>query len=268
MSFQPLVPTTGLAGWRFLQRTMPVQAAAFAKTPETQRDTAYFEAQIGKIDSAEQLVGDRRLLRVALGAFGLSDDINNRAFIQKIMEGGVLKPDSLANKMADDRYKKLTKAFGFGDFPIPNTKLSDFGVKISERFRSQQFAVAVGLQDDAMRLALNVQSDLPEIADSSASDDTKWFKILGTPPLRAVFETALGLPAAFGKLDIDQQLGIFRDKSKQQLDVTAVADFSDAEVRDKLIDRYLLRAQVGTFRAANSPLVALTLLQSMPRLVP
>ena len=83
------------------------------------RDTDYFAAKIGEIDSAEQLVSDRRLLSVALGAFGLHADIDNKYFIRKVLEDGVLKEDALANRLTDERYKSLTKAFGFGDFSVP-----------------------------------------------------------------------------------------------------------------------------------------------------
>ena len=50
---------------------------------------------------------------VALGAFGLQDDLPNRFFIQKVLEGGTLSTDSLANKLSDPRYAALAKAFGF-----------------------------------------------------------------------------------------------------------------------------------------------------------
>ncbi len=66
MSFQPVIPLPGLSGWRFLQRTMEAQSDVFDRRPDLSRDTAYFEANIGKINSAEDLVADRRLLRVAL----------------------------------------------------------------------------------------------------------------------------------------------------------------------------------------------------------
>ncbi|MBW6496595.1 MAG: DUF1217 domain-containing protein, partial [Burkholderiaceae bacterium] len=107
----------------------------FAKGPQLLRDTAYFEARIGSVNSAEELVADRRLLRVALGAFGLQDDINNRFFIRKVLEGGVIQPDSLANKLGDDRYREMSRAFGFGDLAVPSSKLSDFGPDITARYR-------------------------------------------------------------------------------------------------------------------------------------
>ena len=81
MSFQPVIPAAGLAGWRFLERTYDAQFSAFNAAPELVRDTDYFAANITTVSSAEDLVSDRRLLRVALGAFGLENDIDNRFFI-------------------------------------------------------------------------------------------------------------------------------------------------------------------------------------------
>ena len=80
MSFVPILPLSGAAGWAMLKRTMATQTAAMQATPEMARDTDYFRANIGKVTTADQLVGDRRLLKVALGAFGLEADIGNKAF--------------------------------------------------------------------------------------------------------------------------------------------------------------------------------------------
>ena len=125
MTYAPVVPFGGLAGWAFLTRTREAQKTAFASSPAVQRDEAYFRDRIGGISSAEELVSDRRLLSVALGAFGLEDDINNRYFIRKVLEDGTLDPKALGNKLADKRYLELSKAFGFGDYATPRTKLSD-----------------------------------------------------------------------------------------------------------------------------------------------
>ena len=262
MTFSPVVAGSGIVAWKLMTRTLDTQSTAFAKSPEVLRDTEYFESTIGSINTAEELVADRRLLRVALGAFGLQDDINNRAFIQKILEGGSIKDDALANKLTDDRYRELSKSFGFGDFNTPRTKLSYFGAEITEKFRRQQFEVAVGEQDDTMRLALNADRVLADMADSSASDDTLWFRIMGNPPLRQVMETALGLPSSFSQLDIDQQLDIFKDRAERNFGGRAVAQFADPEVREKVVQRFLLRAQLDEYQTASAGAVAVSLLQS------
>ena len=42
--------------------------------------------------SAADLVADRRLLKVALGAFGLEGEIDKKAFIRKVLEEGTDRP--------------------------------------------------------------------------------------------------------------------------------------------------------------------------------
>ena len=262
MAFQPVIPFGGLVGWAFLNRTLESQTAVFDASSEIKRDTDYFAAKIGEIDSAEQLVKDRRLLGVALGAFGLQDDIDNKYFVRRMLEDGTLKADALANRMADDRYKQLSKAFGFGDLSVPRTKLPTFADEILGRYRERSFEVAVGQQDDNLRLALNAKRELAEIAGESGSDATKWFRVMGNSPLRQVFETALGLPASFGQIDLDQQLDVFRDKVDRQFGAREISQFTDPGAVDKLIQRFLVRAQMAESAAVSNGTIALTLLQN------
>jgi hypothetical protein len=265
MNFTPVLPLGGLPGWALLSRTIERQTDLFNKSSQIVRDTEYFEQNIGKITTAEDLVSDRRLLRVALGAFGLQEDINSRAFIRKILEEGTIRDDALANRLADERYKQLSKAFAFADRPIPRTQLATFGTEITEKFRRREFEVAVGDQDQALRLALNVQRELGEIASGAESEDTRWFRILGNPPLRRVFEVALGLPESFGQADLDRQLDEIKSRSARQLNIGALSDLSDETVREQLIRRFLLRDQVASFNVQSPQAIALTLLQSVPR---
>ncbi|KPP83523.1 MAG: Protein of unknown function (DUF1217) [Rhodobacteraceae bacterium HLUCCO07] len=262
MAFQPVIPSGGLVGWRFLQQTRPTQEAAFRAAPAIQRDTEYFKERIGRIDTAAELVSDRRLLSVALGAFGLQDDIDNRYFVQRMLEDGTIKPDALANRMADDRYKSFSKAFGFGDFSVPRSKLSDFADGIVDRYLSKSFEVAVGDQQEEMRLALNAQSELPRIAGEGGTNETKWFRVMGNAPLRKVFEVALGLPGSFGQIDLDKQLEIFRDKADRQFGSSEIDEIATPESLDRIIQRFLVRSQIDTGPANTAGSIALTLLQS------
>lgn len=261
--FRPVLPLSGLPGWAMLNRTMDSQTAAFDAAPEIVRDTDYFEANIGSVRTAADLVSDRRLLRVALGAFGLQDDIDNRFLIRKVLEEGVASPDALANKLSDERYKQLSSAFGFGSAVFgPRTGEEGFGAEITAKFRTRSFEVAVGEQDESLRLAMNAARELAEIGNDDAQDSTKWYRILGTPPLRAVFETAFGLPAGFGQLDIDRQLEVFREAARDKLGVATVDDFADTAVRERLVETYLLRDQIKGFEGQSPQAIALTLLRA------
>ena len=264
--FTPVVPVGGLPGWTLLNRTIERQTTLFDAAPAIQRDTDHFLQSIAGVGNAGDLVSDRRLLRVALGAFGLQDDIDSRAFVRAIIEQGTGSREALANRMADDRYRAFAQAFGFLSGDGGGTPPPQFGTRIVEQFRRREFEVAVGEQDGALRLALNADRELAALAAEGGSDTALWFRILGTPPLRQTFETALGLPQSFGGLDLDRQLDELRSAAARQLDIASPRDLVDDGLREGLVRQFLLRDQVASVTAASAQSIALTLLQSAPRL--
>jgi hypothetical protein len=141
MSFAPILPLSGTAGWALLKRTMAAQSATLNATPEMARDANYFSANIGKITSADQLVNDRRLLKVALGAFGLEGDVANKAFIKRVLTDGTQSKTALANKLADKRYAQLSAAFGF-DQKTPATQGANFATKVLAAYKARSFETA------------------------------------------------------------------------------------------------------------------------------
>ena len=262
MSFTPVIPMGGYAGWRFLTRTQDVQSASLAATPQMARDMAYFRETIGQVTSAAELVQDFRLLRVALTAYGLQDDLPNRAFIQRILEDGVVNEDALSNRLADKRYRAFAQDFGFGTGLLPLSRLPGFADRLLARFEAQSFEQAVGEVDGDMRLALNAARELPEIAAEGGRDSTLWLRVMGNTPLRSVFETAFGLPTSVGTLDLDRQLSIFQDRAEAAFGEGSVSQFTDPERMDELVRLYLTRSQIAQVSAMTTPAaIALSLLQ-------
>lgn len=265
MSFAAAIPFSGVAGWAFLKRTGSGQMQRLAASGEMQRDAAYFRDRIAGAKTAEALVADRRLLKVALGAFGLSADIDSKYFIRKVLEDGFLSPDALANKLSDKRYLQLAKTFGYGDFAVPSTQLSDFADQILGRYQVQSYEAAVGNQDNALRLAMTAERELPGLAGSARSVEGGWYAIMASPPLRQVVQTAFGFPPSFVGVDIDQQLGALKDAAQRYLGTPAPADFADGAVREKLIRLFLVRSEAGETAAANGQNAALALLRGGPQ---
>ena len=262
MTFNPVIPVSGYAGWTFLNRTMTKQTAAFQKSPDIKRDEDYFRANIGKVNGAADLVKDRRLLKVALEAFGLGADLNNKAFIEKVLKEATLNASSLANKLADKQYLKFATAFGFGDFATPRSKLSDFPDKIITAYRARQFEAAVGEQDGDMRLALNAQRELATLAVKSGSEQLKWLGVLGNSALKQVFTKALGLPGNIGAVDLDRQLLTFQDRANKAFGDGSVSQFTDPAKVETLIRRFLVRSQADAVSGqGGSGAAALAILQ-------
>lgn len=260
MSYTPVIPFSGYAGFQVLERSYELQKNLHSASPRSQNDVAYFRENIGSVDHPADLVEDYRLLRVVLGAFGLEDDIGSKAFIEKVLSEGTLAEDALANRLTDTRYRDLSKAFSF-DLGTPNSKLSDFADDIVAKFETRSFEAAVGEVDADMRLALNAQRELAEIAGRSSSETTKWLTILGNEPLKQVFEQAFNLPSSFGTLDLDRQIATLRDKASDVFGSDAVSQFADADQTDALVQRFLLMRSVAETAAAySSAQVALTLI--------
>lgn len=260
--FRPAIPLEGLAGWRLLQRTYDTQFQAFSKSAVLKRDTEYFRENIGKIKTAEDLVSDRRLLTVALGAFGLQDDINNRFFIKKILEEGTIRKDALANRFSDKRYRDLSATFGFGPGEIKRNRLSTFPDQIIGAYQRQSFEVAVGEQSQTLRIALSAERSFAELANNTSSERTKWFEVMGQPPLRQLFETAFNLPASFSQIDIDQQQQLLSDYSRKHFGTSDPAKFADPALQEKLITRFTAMSQMREAAASFAGnAAALTLLR-------
>lgn len=261
MTFQPAVPLGGYAGWKLLDRTIDAQMDAFAKNPVNDRDMQYFRENIGVIVSAEELVSDFRLLRVALGAFGLQEDLPNRAFVRKALEEGTTNREAFVNRLADKRYRVFSEAFGFGEVAVPKTLQPGFAEDILSRFQRVEFERAVGDQNEELRLSLNLERELPEIAADTPDNDTAWLTVMGNPPLRSAMQTALGLPDTFGLIDLDQQLDVFKEKARTVLGTDQMTEIATEDGIENVIQNYLGRAQLNTVtNFATSASIAVTLL--------
>jgi len=266
MTFQPVVPLNGIAGWSFLQRTYDVQFQAFTTSSRFEKDFEVFREGIASISTAQELVSDRRLLAISLGAFGLSDDINNKAFLQRILEDGTASRDALANRLADQRYRDFSDAFGFGPSQVRQTETDGFSGRIIELFKARQFEQAVGNVDETMRIALFSERELTKISKEPGENDTKWYSIMGLPPLRRFMETALGLPESFGRLDLDKQLTVFQEKSRLKFGSDDVTNFSSSALLSELTNSYLARSQVNALlQVSSAASTALSLLLATQR---
>lgn len=261
MNFQPLVPLSGYTGWLFLERTLEQQQAAFDESAPVKRVTDNFREKISGVETAAQLVNDRDLLSVALGAFGLSEDIDNKYFIQKILEDGTTEDTALANRLADSRYADFSQAFGFGDFGIPLTKSEFVAENIIERFERQSFEAAVGEQDNQLRLALNMEASIDDIVSGTTSKNAQWYSLLGNAPLREVVQTALGLPSEIASVDIDQQLDVFQERADSIFGTDDISDFADPELQETITRLFLVRSSSSADTGFSSGSIALTLLR-------
>lgn len=243
VGFQPIVPMSGFTGWRFLERTVESQQQAFNNSAQIQRDIQYFKENVSNATTAEDLVKDHRLLSVALGAFGLDDDIDKKAYVLKALAEGTEDDKAFANRLVDKRYHEMVEAFGYGNEFGPRVGLSNFSESIISSYKTRQFEIAVGNSDESMRLAMTFSREISGFANSSNSN-AAWFEIMGNPPMRKIFETAFGLPSSFGSLDIDRQRATFQEMSGKMFGSEGTDVFKDEANVERLLRTFFVRKQL------------------------
>lgn len=242
--FQPAIASGGYAGWKVFERSAANQLDAFARQTSVRRELAYFRENIAGVADASDLVADRRLLAVALGAFGLDDEIGKRALVRRVLDEGTDDPRSFANRMNDPRWKAFAAAFGFGDLSGPKTGSIAFREEIAVRYIERAFERAVGEGDANFRLALNFRREAKAIASGANADRIGWFQILGQKPLRAIVEAAFGLPASTASLDIDRQREMFEEKSAKIFGDKSPKAFLDDDHVETALRRFFARSAI------------------------
>lgn len=148
MTFQPVLPLPGLAGWNFLQETYDSQLDTYSKSPSIQRDIEYFKEKFAQPLAVEDFLSDPRLRRVSLTAFGLNGEEWKTGYIRNILEE-VQDPEStflqrLNNTQYTNFAESLEPANGFINL------LSSEIDTIAARFAAESFELAVGSQNDSM----------------------------------------------------------------------------------------------------------------------
>lgn len=264
--FQPVTSIGGIAGWEFLKRTQARQEDSFSRTPGIRQVTTKFAEDFGKLRTADALVENRQSLSVVLGAFGLQEDIDNRAFIRKVITDGVIERGALANRLADKRYRALARELshlapgGTGAAPERLT------ASLIKRYKATEFEIAVGTSNETLRFSLAYARKMPEIVEGLRTDIAGWFQILGDPPTRRVLETALGFPSEFGALAIDDQVTRLRNAVLKRFDVSSVRDLATPDMIETVTRRFLLMDQMRESQAAMSgAAVALSILANRTR---
>lgn len=248
MGYSVQVGASGYLGWKVLERTAAMHQRNVANDPEVQRSIGYFVSELPHTEDVGGLVGNFRLLRVVLGAFGLEGDVNNKFFLQKILESDPGDKGSLVNRLSDKRYLQLNRAVGaFGNSAFSKENAEN----ISDMYIRQEFERRVGEKDQKLRIALYAQRELIDLALKSGTENRKWYEVLGSKPLRTLFEGAFGFGASYAKIPLERQVFEFRNGLDKAIGSDKFSVLSDPKNVDVLIQRFLLRAEVRSDRASS-----------------
>jgi hypothetical protein len=259
--FQPAIPLSGIAGWKFLQSTYTRQLESYSDSPQIRNDRDYMLEKLSEPMSIDDLMADKRLLRVTMTAFGLAGEEWKGGFIRKALEEVADPESTFLARLNNTKYTNFAEALSpvDGKIIMSSSELA----KIAVNFEAESFQTAVGEIDDSMRLALNYQSEISEMVGTDSSDKTILYRILGDVPVRTVMETAFNLPDGLSRLDLDRQAEILEKQITSVLGISDLSDLRKPEVTEKMINRFLAMETIENGSASYSPAsAALTLLSS------
>ena len=264
MNYSVQVAGGGVFGWRFLKETGASQKDIIRNEVSFTTAQQRFRESAKKVDTVDGLLGNYNALKIALGAFGLQGDIRNKSFIKKVLESDLADSKSFANRLGDKRYVEMATFFA--------GKLNSKGLaeetiaQLGSRYVDQIFEERVGEQDTSLRVALSAGRELEKLAAGTESSSAKWYKVVGSPAMRKVFEGVFGLGSSFGKLPVDRQHDELQARFEKEFGTNSLEVLASDKDREALLKRYLVRSAAQAAQPLSPFSIAATLLSKSPRL--
>jgi len=207
-------------------------------------------------------MGDRQLFEVAMGAFGLTEEIYKGAFVRKILAEGTEDSSAFAVRLNSTEYLALAETFQVD--ADENLTISEEDIaRVVDAYQRQAFEVEVGEQDESMRLALNFERRISEFAGQGSTEAGGWYTLMGSTSMLQVIQGGFGAPDGLTSLDIEVQKDFYVRKSKELFGDGSIEALLDPENADTLIQQYLFREEIEAGPSANTPgMAALSILSA------
>ena len=216
--------TSTLSSYLMVSNNMSTWQTITQAQPSVKLATAYYNTNIGNVQSASDLVNNYRLFSYAMTAFGLGDMVSyGKGLMQKVLEQGTGSTSNLAYTLNNPNILAFAKAFNFVTNGASTTTTAAATTDVVNKYVNQTLDTNEGQQNPALKLALYFQQNAPDI--------TSVYNILADKDLLTVVQTALGLSQYASSEDIDTQ-------ASQLSSAINIADFKDPQKLQQFIEKY------------------------------
>lgn len=212
--------STYLQMTRDMTRTMSNLARERTVTSSAQ----YYQANIGKVKTVDDLMGDFKLYNYVMRAYGLEDMAYAKAFIKKVLTSDLSDTQSFANKLTDKRYQNLASAFSFGtDGKV--SVITDIQSDAQEKTLTDLYAKSIAGKQETFKLEVdNYSLAIDAVTNVDAFlNDSKLFSF-------AMTSVGLGSQVQFASKSFYRDL-LTKDLSDP---TNPIASISDTVLRDQL----------------------------------
>lgn len=240
------MPTTSaLAAFKSYQKDQVAARKAFADREDIQRDVSAFKKAVGKLESVDDLLKDRKTLGFLLQAFGLESEINNPGKLKAVLNSDPDDINSFANRLADSRFGELAKFLDTPEFGLKNLRLSDKQGEVIDKYLTTGFEKSMAAQNPAVRDALFFLRRIGTVENT--------YEILGDLPLRTIVTDALNLPAEIARQSVEKQAALIDAKlDLDKFKTTTTATGSKSRLEQLGDDLTTLGNAKGTITAGQT----------------
>lgn len=188
-----------------------------------------YQEKIQSIGTVSELLADREVLDVVIGAFGFDPEEVTDDFLKQAFGSDLSDSKSFVNQQTDSRWAELVASFNFdaeGNLTRETMGTIQQRGEVMEtvnKYLRQTLEEAEGESNEAVRLALYFQRAAPNVTDA--------YGLIADDALMAVFRTTFGYSDEFSNMDVDQQARIIEDNMD-------LADLQDPEKMERFLQRY------------------------------
>ena len=213
-----------------------------AREAATKKAEVYQE-RIQSIDTVKELLADRDVIDVVIGAYGLDPEDVTDDFLKQVFASDLSDPKSFVNQRPDSRWAELVASFNFdanGNLTretIGTVQQRGETLETVNKYLRQTLEETEGASNEAVRLALYFERTAPNITDA--------YGLIADDALMAVFRTTFGFSDEFSNMDVDQQARIINDN----LDL---ADLQDPTKLERFLQRYTAMYDTENASFSNS----------------
>lgn len=200
-------------------------AAQEAATEEAE----YYQEKIAGIRTVSELLADRGVIDVVLGAFGFDPEEVTDDFLKQVFASDLDDPKSFVNKQTDQNWAEMLASFNFDsdgnltDDTVGTIQQRGDTLETINLYLRQTLEESEGESNEGVRLALYFERTAPTLTDA--------YDLIADEALLEVFRTAFGYSEDFSNMDVDVQAKIVEDN----LDLS---EMQDPEKMERFLQRY------------------------------
>jgi hypothetical protein len=219
---------------------MTANTIKVSKSASVQSEVTYFKERVARLENVDDFFKDSRLMRFALTAYNLEDQLQYPARIKQIMKGDASNPQALVRRMTSPGYREINAAFDFYSSGLTKLKSASFQSEITARYYSARNAQSISEMSPDLADALYFERMIGKVKSG--------YDILGDPTLFAVAQKALNLPPQVSSSKIERLKVMIEEK----FDLKRV---NDTKYIKSLVERFLVLKEVDTRKSAGGGLI-------------